>query len=80
MKWQTESELRELLTTLMQYESISGTTGEVALAEYLYYLLRERPYFEQNPHHLALHPMKDGLVLFNGTCEAQYAAAYRAAS
>lgn len=60
MKWQTESELRELLTALMQYESISGTTGEVALAEYLYYLLRERPYFEQNPHHLALHPMKDG--------------------
>lgn len=60
MKWQTESELRELLTALMQYESISGTTGEVALAEYLYYLLRERPYFEQNPDHLALHPMKDG--------------------
>lgn len=60
MKWQTESELKELLTALMQYESISGTTGEVALAEYLYYLLRERPYFEQNPDHLALHPMKDG--------------------
>ncbi|AMM89491.1 hypothetical protein UP15_11050 [Bacillus pumilus] len=60
MKWQTESELKELLTALMQYESISGTTGEVALAEYLYYLLRERPYFEQHPDHLALHPMKDG--------------------
>ncbi|AWI37261.1 M20A subfamily peptidase [Bacillus safensis FO-36b] len=60
MKWQKESELKELLTALMQYESISGTTGEVALAEYLYYLLRERPYFEQNPDHLALHPMKDG--------------------
>ncbi|MFS2245894.1 M20/M25/M40 family metallo-hydrolase [Bacillus sp. A31] len=60
MKWQTESELKELLTALMQYESISGTTGEVALAEYLYYLLRERPYFKQNPDHLALHPMKDG--------------------
>lgn len=60
MKWQTESELKELLTALMQYESISGTTGEVALAEYLYYLLRELLYFKQNPDHLALHPMKDG--------------------
>ncbi|MDM5298638.1 M20/M25/M40 family metallo-hydrolase [Bacillus pumilus] len=60
MKWQTERELKELLTSLMQYESISGSTGEVALAEYIYYLLRERPYFEQNPHHLTLHPMKDG--------------------
>ncbi|MGE6629418.1 M20/M25/M40 family metallo-hydrolase [Bacillus sp. NPDC077027] len=60
MKWQTKDELTELITALMQYESISGTTGEVALAEYLYYLLKDRPYFEKNPDHLALHPMKDG--------------------
>lgn len=60
MNWQTKEELRELLVSLVQYDSITGSTGEVALAEYLYYLLKDRPYFERNPEHLTLHPMNDG--------------------
>jgi arginine utilization protein RocB len=60
MKWQTKDELKDLLVSLIQYDSISGTTGEVALAEYMYYLLKERTYFKNNPDHLTLHPMKDG--------------------
>ncbi|MFS0656318.1 M20/M25/M40 family metallo-hydrolase [Bacillus sp. 179-C3.3 HS] len=60
MKWQTESEQIDLLTALIQYESISGTKGEMAIVEYVYELLRERPYFKQNPKELGLHRMKDG--------------------
>ncbi|KAA6451551.1 M20/M25/M40 family metallo-hydrolase [Bacillus swezeyi] len=60
MKWQTEEELKQLLISLIQYESISGTVGEVALAEYMYYLLKDCAYFQKHPEHLKLHPMKDG--------------------
>ncbi|MFO6496117.1 MULTISPECIES: M20/M25/M40 family metallo-hydrolase [Bacillus] len=60
MKWQTEEELKQLLVSLIQYESISGTAGEVALAEYMYNVLKERSYFQKHPEHLKLHPMKDG--------------------
>ncbi|MDA1474950.1 M20/M25/M40 family metallo-hydrolase [Bacillus changyiensis] len=60
MKWQTKEELKQLLISLIQHESVSGTTEEVALAEYMYHLLKERSYFQHHPDHLKLHPMKDG--------------------
>ncbi|MCZ0067585.1 M20/M25/M40 family metallo-hydrolase [Bacillus sonorensis] len=60
MKWQTEEQLKQLLISLVQYESISGTSGEAALAEYMYNLLKDRSYFRKHSDHLKLHPMKDG--------------------
>lgn len=58
--WQTEEELKQLLISFIQYESISGTGGEVALAEYMYHLLKGRTYFQKHPEHVKLHQMKDG--------------------
>ena len=55
MKWQTVEELKQLLITLVQYESISGTAGEVALAKYMHDLLKDRSYFQKNPEYLKLH-------------------------
>ncbi|MEC4202145.1 M20/M25/M40 family metallo-hydrolase [Bacillus sp. AAVF1] len=60
MKWQTVEELKQLLISLVQYESISGTAGEVALAKYMHDLLKDRSYFQKNPEYLKLHPMEDG--------------------
>lgn len=71
MKWQTRDELKSLLISLVQYDSISGTTGEVALAEYMYYLLKGRSYFQKNPNHLTLHPMKDGRYFLTALVKKQ---------
>lgn len=60
MNWQTKDNLLTLLTSLVQYESVTGSKGEAALAEYLYYLLKDKPYFQNNPAHVTLHPMEDG--------------------
>lgn len=71
MKWQTQDELKSLLISLIQYDSISGTTGEVALAEYMYNLLKDRSYFQKNPNHLTLHPMKDGRYFLSALVKKQ---------
>lgn len=60
MKWQTVEQLKRLLISLVQYESISGTAGEVALAKYMHDVLKDRSYFQKNPEYLKLHPMEDG--------------------
>ncbi|MBD1378746.1 M20/M25/M40 family metallo-hydrolase [Metabacillus arenae] len=59
-KWQTKEQMIDLLTDLVQYASITGSEGEVALAEYLYYVLKDFPYFGENPEYLQLHPLRDG--------------------
>ncbi|MYL32648.1 M20/M25/M40 family metallo-hydrolase [Pontibacillus yanchengensis] len=65
-QWQTKEELVELLCSLVEYPSITGSEAEIALVEYLYHQLSERTYFQSNPEHLKLHPLKDGRRLLTG--------------
>src|SRR5262245_43811031 len=41
-------QVRDLTLTLVRFPSITGTSGEVAFAQYLYDLLPPRPYFVAN--------------------------------
>ncbi|PAV29565.1 hypothetical protein CIL05_11930 [Virgibacillus profundi] len=58
--WQTKTELTELLYSLVNHQSITGTKAEIALAEYLHHLLAQKEYFQTNPAYLNLHPLDDG--------------------
>ncbi|MRX74283.1 M20/M25/M40 family metallo-hydrolase [Bacillus lacus] len=58
--WQTKEQLTDLLVKLVEHDSITGTAGEVAFAEYLFYILKDTPYYQENPDHLSLHPLQDG--------------------
>ncbi|GAB3791569.1 M20/M25/M40 family metallo-hydrolase [Virgibacillus kimchii] len=60
MEWQTKKELTDLLCSLVQYPSITGSEAEIAIAEYVHTLLEQKPYFKSNPDHLQLHPLEDG--------------------
>ncbi|UFT97699.1 M20/M25/M40 family metallo-hydrolase [Radiobacillus kanasensis] len=62
-KWQSKKQLTELLCSLVQYPSITGSEAEIVLPEYVYNLLEGFPYFQKHPHHLKLHPLKDGRQL-----------------
>ena len=50
----------ELLISLVERASITGSHEEVALSEYIYYLLKGKKYFKQNREYLGLHPVHDG--------------------
>ncbi|WP_010530884.1 M20/M25/M40 family metallo-hydrolase [Lentibacillus jeotgali] len=58
--WQSKQQLIDLLTSLVNHQSITGSSAEIAQAEYLQHLLAQKPYFEKNPDHLRLHPLEDG--------------------
>ncbi|ASK63272.1 hypothetical protein CFK37_14485 [Virgibacillus phasianinus] len=58
--WQTKEELTDLLCSLVNHQSITGSTAEIALPEYIYHLLAEKKYFQTNADHLKLHPLDDG--------------------
>lgn len=58
--WQTKEALTDLLCSLVQQPSITGSEAEIALAEYIHTLLAQKPYFQSNPNHLNLHPLEDG--------------------
>ncbi|WP_099158437.1 M20/M25/M40 family metallo-hydrolase [Virgibacillus ndiopensis] len=58
--WQTKEELTEILCSLVNHQSITGSNAEIALAEYLYHLLAQKEYFQSNPELLKLHPLDDG--------------------
>ncbi|QDP40535.1 M20/M25/M40 family metallo-hydrolase [Radiobacillus deserti] len=62
-KWQSKEELTDLLYSLVQYPSITGTEAEIDLPEYVYSLLETLPYFQQHSEHLELHPLHDGRQL-----------------
>lgn len=64
--WQSKKQLTELLISLVRYPSVTGSEDELALAEYIHYLLSERTYFKENPDHLNLHPLTDGRQLVTG--------------
>ncbi len=59
-KWQTKEELTDLLCSIVQYQSITGSTAEIAIAEYLYHILSQKEYFQKNVSSLNLHPLEDG--------------------
>lgn len=59
-KWQTKEELKSLLTKLVEHASVTGSSEEIAISEYLEIRLRELPYFRENPQFLQLHPTNDG--------------------
>lgn len=58
--WQTREELRDLLCSLVNHQSITGSNAEIALPEYIHHLLAQKDYFQTHPHHLNLHPLDDG--------------------
>lgn len=58
--WQSKEDLTDLLCSLVNHQSITGTNAEIALAEYLYHLLAQKNYFQTNPAFLNLHPLDDG--------------------
>jgi arginine utilization protein RocB len=60
MRWQSKDELTDLLCSLVQYQSITGSEAEIALAEHLHSLLAQKSYFKSNPGHLKLYPLEDG--------------------
>ncbi|RWZ60158.1 M20/M25/M40 family metallo-hydrolase [Halobacillus fulvus] len=62
-QWQTKEELTDLLCSLVEYPSITGSNAEIAIVEHLYYILEDRKYYQNHPGHLALHPLKDGRQL-----------------
>ncbi|MFD2925887.1 M20/M25/M40 family metallo-hydrolase [Halobacillus naozhouensis] len=62
-KWQTKQQLTDLLCSLVEYPSITGTKAEIAIFEYLYYILEDHDYYQNNPSHLSLHPLDDGRQL-----------------
>ncbi|MGX1193098.1 M20/M25/M40 family metallo-hydrolase [Metabacillus sp. SLBN-84] len=59
-KWQSKEQLTELLTGLVNLASITGSKDEIALAQHLYYVLNDFPYFKEHPDHVKLHPLEDG--------------------
>ncbi|MFC7060535.1 M20/M25/M40 family metallo-hydrolase [Halobacillus seohaensis] len=59
-KWQTKKQLTDLLCSLVDYPSITGTKAEIAIFEYLYYILNDQEYYQNHPDHLKLHPLDDG--------------------
>lgn len=63
--WQTKEELTDLLCSLVNHQSITGSNAEIALAEYLHHLLAQKRYFQTNPSYLNLHPLDDGRHLLS---------------
>ncbi|WP_173916227.1 M20/M25/M40 family metallo-hydrolase [Halobacillus sp. Marseille-Q1614] len=59
-KWQSKQQLTDLLCSLVEYPSVTGTNAEIAIFEYLYYILEDREYYQKHPSHLKLHPLDDG--------------------
>ncbi|MFG6114433.1 M20/M25/M40 family metallo-hydrolase [Halobacillus sp. MO56] len=62
-QWKTKGQLTDLLCSLVNYQSITGSNDEIAIIEYLQHLLGSKAYFKQNPDHLDVHPLKDGRQL-----------------
>lgn len=73
--WQTKEQLTDLLCSLVNHQSVTGSNAEIAVAEYLQHLLSQKQYFQDNPNHLKLHPLDDGrrlltaLIKGNNTSE-----------
>ncbi|GGC86674.1 hypothetical protein GCM10007216_16640 [Thalassobacillus devorans] len=62
-QWKTKEQLTDLLCSLVNYPSITGSNNEIAIIEYLQHLLATKPYFKENPDLLQTYPLKDGRQL-----------------
>ncbi|KHE71847.1 M20/M25/M40 family metallo-hydrolase [Halobacillus sp. BBL2006] len=62
-QWQTKEQLTDLLCSLVEYPSITGSNAEIAIMEYLYYILEDCNYYQKLPEHLNLYPLDDGRQL-----------------
>ncbi|SEP71139.1 Arginine utilization protein RocB [Piscibacillus halophilus] len=63
MKWQTKEELVNSLCQLVQFKSISGEEGEVAIIEHVEKVLQDYPYFKEYPQYLQTDQLSDGRKL-----------------
>ncbi|ELK44887.1 M20/M25/M40 family metallo-hydrolase [Halobacillus sp. ACCC02827] len=72
--WQTREQLTELLCSLVEYPSITNSNEEIAIIEYLYYILEDRNYYQNKPDHLKLHPLDDGRQLLTALVKKDEAA------
>ncbi|MFQ3542894.1 M20/M25/M40 family metallo-hydrolase [Halobacillus rhizosphaerae] len=64
-QWKTKQQLTDLLCSLVEYPSITGSNAEIAIIEYLYYILADQKYYKNHPDHVSLHPLKDGRQLLS---------------
>ncbi|WP_188206084.1 M20/M25/M40 family metallo-hydrolase [Alkalibacillus aidingensis] len=62
-KWQSKESLVQLLSQLVQYQSITGEADEIAIIEYIEHLLKDFTYFQQHSNHLHIEPLDDGRQL-----------------
>ena len=51
-KWQSKEQLVQLLSSLVEIPSITGSEAEVILPDFVVEQLSDLQYFKQNPHHL----------------------------
>ncbi|MBO9128421.1 M20/M25/M40 family metallo-hydrolase [Bacillus sp. 165] len=66
MKWQTKEGLLRLLEQLVGIESVTGSSAEIKLAQFIAGELSQLSYFQENPDHIQLHPTKDGRYIVTG--------------
>jgi arginine utilization protein RocB len=59
-KWQTKTQLVELLCELVEIPSVTHSTDEIYFAEFVEKKLLELLYFQQNKEYLKLHKTEDG--------------------
>lgn len=59
-KWQSKEQLIQLLSSLVEIPSITGSEAEVILPDFVVEQLSELQYFKENPHHLQKNPTGDG--------------------
>ncbi|UOQ42633.1 M20/M25/M40 family metallo-hydrolase [Halobacillus salinarum] len=64
-EWKSKEQLTELLCSLVEYPSITGSNAEIAIIEYLYYILADKKYYQKHPGHVSLHPLEDGRQLMS---------------
>lgn len=60
MKWQSKEQLTNLLCSLVEIPSVTGSEGEIEIVQFIHHLLLDFPYFHKHPDHLSLQPLEDG--------------------
>ncbi|MET3682399.1 arginine utilization protein RocB [Alkalibacillus flavidus] len=60
MQWQTKTQLKQLLSQLVSYPSVTETKAEADIITFIYNLLIENDYYKNNPQHLKQIQLNDG--------------------
>lgn len=64
--WQPEDRVRDIALRMTRWPSVTGTKDEAGFADHLVGLLREIPYFQENPDNIAVidsHLVADGTAM-----------------